>query len=59
MLFSNEEFFFKKNGVHRGELFDCGVSDDMPKVTHQLVCIVLTLNVFVLLVQFTLVHLKI
>ena len=27
---------------HRAELFDCGVSNDMPKVTHQLVCIVLT-----------------
>ena len=58
MLFSDEEVFLK-NRVHRAELFDCGVSNDMPKVTHQLVCIVLTLNVFVLLVQFTLVHLKI
>ena len=26
----------------RAELFDCGVSNDMSKVTHQLVCIVLT-----------------
>ena len=60
MLFSIEEFFFFfKNRVHRAELFDCGVSNDMSKVTHQLVCIVLTLNVFVLLVQFALVHLKI
>ena len=38
-LFSIEEFFFKKN---RAELFDCGVSNDMSKVTLQLVCIVLT-----------------
>ena len=51
--------FSKKNRVHRAELFDCGVSNDISKVTHQLVCIVLTLNVFVLLVQFALVHLKI
>ena len=42
MLFSGEEFFLKKNRGHRAELFDCGVSNDMPKVTHQLVCIVLT-----------------
>ena len=26
----------------RAELFDCGVSNDMSKVTHQLVCIVMT-----------------
>ena len=52
MLFSIEEFFLKKNRVHRAELFDCGVSNDMSKVTHQLVCIVLTLNVFVLLGSF-------
>ena len=26
----------------RAELFDCGVSNDMSKVTHLLVCIVLT-----------------
>ena len=58
MLFSIEEFFQKKS-VHRAELFDCGVSNDMSKVTHQLVCIVLTLNALVLLVQFALVHLKI
>ena len=31
--------FLKKN---RAELFDCGVSNDMSKVTHQLVCIVYT-----------------
>ena len=42
MLFSIEEFFLKENRGHRAELFDCGVSNDMPKVTHQLVCIVLT-----------------
>ena len=34
--------FLKENRGHRAELFDCGVSNDMPKVTHQLVCIVLT-----------------
>ena len=38
MLFSIEEFFF----FNRAELFDCGVSNDMSKVTHLLVCIVLT-----------------
>ena len=38
MLFSMEEFFLK----NRAELFDCGVSSDMSKVTHQLVCIMLT-----------------
>ena len=37
--FSIEEFLFKKN---RAELFDCGVSNDLSKVTHLLVCIVLT-----------------
>ena len=48
MLFSNR----------RAELFDCGVSNDMSKVPHLLVCIVLT-PCFVLLVQLALVHLKI
>ena len=38
MLFSIEQVF-KKNWA---ELFDCGVSNDMSKVKHQLVCIVLT-----------------
>ena len=33
------EEFFKKG---RAELFDCGVANDMSKVTHMLVCIVLT-----------------
>ena len=37
-LFSIEEIFFK----NRAELFDCGVSNDMSKVTHVLLCIVLT-----------------
>ena len=41
MLFSIEEFFLKKN---RAELSDCGVSNDMSKVTHMLVCMVLTLS---------------
>ena len=54
MLFSIEEFFKKS----RAELFDCGVANDMSKVTHMLVCIVLT-PCFCLLVQFALVHLKI
>ena len=39
MLFSIEELKKKKN---RSELFDCGVLNDMSKVTHLLVCIVLT-----------------
>ena len=39
MLFSIEEVFFFLN---RAELFDCGVSNDLSKVTHLLVCIVLT-----------------
>ena len=47
MLFSIEEFKNK----NRAELFDCGVLNDMSKVTH--------LNVFVLLFQFALVRLKI
>ena len=34
-----QKSFSKKN---RAELFDCAVSNDMSKVTHQLVCIVLT-----------------
>ena len=38
MLFSIEELFKKI----RAELFDCGVANDMSKVTHMLVCIVLT-----------------
>ena len=38
--------------INTAELFDCGVSNDMSKVTHPLVC-----NVFVLLVQFALVRL--
>ena len=38
MLFSVEEFFL----TNRAELFDCGVSNDLSKVTHLLVCIVLT-----------------
>ena len=54
MLFSIEEFFEKR----RAEVFDCGVANDMSKVTHMLVCIVLT-PCFCLLVQFALVHLKI
>ena len=33
-----QSFFF----LSRAELFDCGVSNDMSKVTHLLVCIVLT-----------------
>ena len=54
MLFSIEELFKKS----RVELFDCGVANDMSKVTQMLVCIVLT-PCFCLLVQFALVHLKI
>ena len=38
MLFSIEELFEKR----RAELFDCGVANDMSKVTNMLVCIVLT-----------------
>ena len=34
--------FFEKKYNSRAELFDCGVSNDMSKVTHLLVCIVLT-----------------
>ena len=54
MLFSIEVFFKKS----RAELFDFGVANDMSKVTHMLVCIVLT-PCFCLLVQIALVHLKI
>ena len=35
--FYRRVFFF-----NRAELFDCGVSNDLSKVTHLLVCIVLT-----------------
>ena len=38
-VFYRQVFFFFLN---RAELFDCGVSNDMSKVTHLLVCIVLT-----------------
>ena len=38
MLCFIEDFFFQS----RAELFDCGVANDMSKVTHLLVCIVLT-----------------
>ena len=38
MLFFIEGFFF----LSRAELFDCGVSNDMSKVTDLLVCIMLT-----------------
>ena len=34
-----EEEFFKES---RAELFDCGVANDLSKVTHILVCIMLT-----------------
>ena len=37
-VFYGRVFFF----LNRAELFDSGVSNDMSKVTHQLVCIVLT-----------------
>ena len=37
-VFYRRVFFFQS----RAELFDCGVSNDMPKVTDLLVCIVLT-----------------
>ena len=40
----------------RAELFDCGVSNDMSKVTHISWCASWWHNVFVLLVQFALVH---
>ena len=41
------EEFFKKS---RAELFDCGVANDMSKVTHMLMCIMSTpCHVFVLL----------
>ena len=53
MLFFIDFFSKKKKIFSRAELFDCGVSNDMSKVTHLLVCIVLT-HVFVLLVQFAL-----
>ena len=46
---------FKK--VSRAELFDCGVANDMSKVTHVGVHCVDRI-VFVLLVQFALLHLK-
>ena len=41
MLFSIEKKK-KREKKNRAELFDCGVSNDMSKVTHQLVYIVLT-----------------
>ena len=50
MLFSIDKFFKRR----RAELFDCGVENDMSKVTHMLVCIVLTPR-FCLLVQFALI----
>ena len=37
-VFYRRVFFF----LNRAELFDCGVSNDLSKVTHLLVCIVLT-----------------
>ena len=33
---------FSRKKKSRAELFDCGVANDMSKVTHMLVCIVLT-----------------
>ena len=36
MLFSIDKFFKRR----RAELFDCGVENDMSKVTHMLVCII-------------------
>ena len=39
MLFSIPELFLEKS---RAELFDCGVANDMSKVTHMLVRIMLT-----------------
>ena len=36
MLFSIQELFFKKS---RAELFDCGVANDMSKVTHNIMLV--------------------